>query len=56
VVNDEEQYSLWPARLAPPPGWRHEGTTGDRERCLERIERIWTDLRPAGLRAAAGER
>ncbi|MEU5778798.1 MbtH family protein [Streptomyces venezuelae] len=50
VVNDEEQYALWPADRADPPGWRREGTTGTRARCLRRIEEVWTDMRPASLR------
>lgn len=50
VVNDEEQFSLWPADQVEPPGWHREGTTGSRERCLRRIEEVWTDMRPASLR------
>lgn len=50
VVNDEEQYSLWPARRTPPPGWRLEGTTGSKQDCLAHIERVWTDMRPKRLR------
>lgn len=50
VVNDEEQYALWPADRDNAPGWRDEGTTGTRETCLRRIEEIWTDMRPASLR------
>ncbi|MFD4628393.1 MbtH family protein [Streptomyces sp. NPDC058284] len=50
VVNDEGQYALWPAGRADPPGWRHEGTTGSRVRCLHRIEEVWADMRPASLR------
>ncbi|QES47479.1 hypothetical protein DEJ50_06220 [Streptomyces venezuelae] len=51
VVNDEEQYSLWPVDRALPPGWRAEGTTGTRQECLDRIEAVWTDLRPLSARA-----
>lgn len=50
VVNSEEQYSIWPLRRENPPGWRDEGTTGDRERCLDHIEAIWTDMRPLSVR------
>jgi len=50
VVNDEEQYSIWRAAAPLPSGWRAEGTTGSEQACLDRIERVWTDLRPLGLR------
>ncbi|MGH3432042.1 MAG: MbtH family protein [Thermocrispum sp.] len=54
VVNDEEQYSLWPADLAAPAGWHDAGFRGARELCLEHIESVWTDLRPRSLREAMG--
>ncbi|GHC96555.1 MbtH protein [Nocardiopsis terrae] len=50
VVNHEEQYSLWPADRDLPDGWSREGTRGTREECLDRIERVWTDMRPRSLR------
>ncbi len=51
VVNDEEQYSIWPAHKTPPDGWRATGVSGSRERCLEHVKEVWTDLRPRSLRA-----
>ncbi len=50
VVNDEEQYSIWPAGRDLPPGWRLEGFTGTEDECLAHIDAIWTDMRPASLR------
>lgn len=50
VLNDEEQYSIWWADRDLPAGWHREGTEGTKAECLERIGRIWTDLRPASLR------
>jgi MbtH protein len=50
VVNHEEQYSIWPVELELPAGWNHEGTEGDKQSCLEHIERVWTDMRPLSLR------
>ena len=50
LVNDEGQYSAWPAALAIPDGWRADGPAGSREECLLRIEALWTDMRPASLR------
>ena len=55
VVNDEEQYSLWPEHRELPNGWRAEGTTGTEADCLAHIERVWTDMRPLSLRRAMGE-
>ncbi|MET9896831.1 MbtH family NRPS accessory protein [Streptomyces sp. NPDC006465] len=50
VLNDEEQYSIWAADRDLPAGWHAEGTEGTRQECLDRIEEVWTDLRPASLR------
>jgi MbtH protein len=52
VVNDEEQYSIWPADRENAIGWRDEGCTGTRAACLAHIDEIWTDMRPASLRRA----
>lgn len=51
VRNDEDQYSVWPADRALPPGWHAEGTVGTRAACLDHIGRVWTDMRPRSLRA-----
>jgi MbtH protein len=50
VVNDEEQYSLWPADRENPPGWRDAGKAGTRSECLEFISAAWTDMVPRSLR------
>ncbi|MNC25499.1 MbtH-like protein [compost metagenome] len=50
LVNDEEQYSLWPGYLPVPGGWRETGTTGSREDCLAYVREVWTDMRPRSLR------
>jgi MbtH protein len=50
VVNHEEQYSLWPADMEVPAGWREAGKQGSREECLAYVEEIWTDMRPLSLR------
>lgn len=57
LVNDENQHSLWPAPLEVPRGWRQVHGPGERQECLDVIERAWTDMRPASLvraEAAAG--
>jgi MbtH protein len=50
VVNDEEQYSVWPADRPLPAGWRDGGKTGSKQDCLAHIDEVWTDMRPASLR------
>lgn len=56
LINDEGQYSIWPADKAVPAGWRSTGPRGAKAECLEFIERNWTDMRPLSLqRAMAGK-
>jgi len=50
VVNDEEQYSIWPADRPLPNGWYAEGKSGTEDECLTHIGRVWTDMRPLSLR------
>lgn len=50
LVNDEEQYSLWPDFKAIPAGWRDTGVQGDKQTCLAYVEKVWTDMRPLSLR------
>jgi MbtH protein len=55
VVNDEEQYSLWPREREVPLGWRALEVSGSKEECLAHIERVWTDMRPLSLRRYLNE-
>jgi MbtH protein len=50
VRNDEGQYSVWWQDRPVPAGWTSVGPPGPRRACLERIARLWTDARPAGVR------
>lgn len=52
VMNEEEQYSIWPAERPLPSGWTSVGVQGSREECLDRIAEIWTEMRPRSLREA----
>ncbi|AUS81981.1 MbtH family protein [Actinoalloteichus sp. AHMU CJ021] len=52
VVNDEEQYSVWPVGREVPAGWRAVGQRGPKRHCLAWIDENWTDMRPRALRAA----
>jgi MbtH protein len=49
LINDEEQYSLWPAFAQVPDGWNAVGPHGARQDCLQYIEEHWTDMRPKSL-------
>ena len=49
LVNDEGQYSLWPAGIAVPAGWVIAHDTDSRANCLDHVERHWTDMRPKSL-------
>lgn len=50
LVNHEEQYSLWPEWKAIPVGWSDTGVLGDKQTCLDYVEKTWTDMRPLSLR------
>jgi len=50
LVNDEEQYSLWPLANDVPAGWRPTGVTGGKQECMDHVDQVWTDMRPRSLR------
>jgi len=52
VVNDEEQYSIWPAYRDLPRGWTDAAKTGTKAECLHFIAETWTDMRPRSVRNA----
>ena len=52
VINDEEQYSIWPEGRELPLGWNTAGKAGTKQECLAYIEEVWTDMRPLSLRRA----
>lgn len=52
VINDEEQYSIWPTYREIPAGWRAVGKQGRKEECLAYVDEVWTDMRPLSLRRA----
>jgi MbtH protein len=49
LVNEEQQYSLWPTFREVPAGWTAVGPRGSRKECLDYIEENWTDMRPKSL-------
>lgn len=50
VVNQEEQYSIWPMDRENALGWLDVGVAGNKEECLAYIKDTWTDMRPLSLR------
>lgn len=50
VGNDEEQYSIWPARQIIPTGWHDTGAEGSKDDCLVYIREMWTEMVPLSLR------
>jgi MbtH protein len=50
VVNEEEQYSIWPDNKEIPLGWSSVNKSGSKQECLDYITTVWTDMRPLSLR------
>jgi MbtH protein len=50
LINHEEQYSLWPADVEIPLGWRDTGKSGSKDECVAYVDEVWTDMRPLSLR------
>ena len=55
LVNQEEQYSIWPEERENPLGWNEVGKSGTKQQCLDYIDEVWTDMRPLSLRKKMGE-
>ena len=55
VMNNEEQYSIWPADRENALGWMDAGKSGTKAECLAYIEEVWTDMRPLSLRKKVAE-
>ncbi len=53
VVNQERQYSIWPADREIPPGWSEAGRSGSKQECLDQIQILSRSLRfpPRRIRA-----
>ena len=49
LINDEGQYSLWPAFVEVPAGWTVRLAETDRQSALDHIDEHWTDMRPRSL-------
>lgn len=55
LINEEEQYSLWPEQLDVPAGWTLVAS-GGMDECTAYVDQHWTDMRPRSLRAAMTRR
>jgi MbtH protein len=55
IVNQEEQYSLWPKSKDIPDGWKSTGKEGPKPDCLQYVTEVWTDMRPLSLRRTMPE-
>lgn len=55
LVNEEGQYSLWPAFAEVPAGWTVAVAETDRQSCLDYVEEHWTDMRPLSLVRQMGD-
>jgi MbtH protein len=53
LVNEEDQYSLWPTFAAVPAGWIVVFGEDTRQECLRLIEEGWDDIRPRSARHPA---
>ncbi len=49
LINDEGQYSIWPATTAVPAGWQCAQPADSRSNSLDHVEQNWTDMRPLSL-------
>jgi MbtH protein len=50
IVNNEDQYVVWPTDRQNPRGWQDTGKEGTKAECLAYVDEVWTDLRPFSLR------
>ncbi len=55
LINDEEQFSLWPEFADVPAGWRTLYGPAERSAALDYITEHWTDMRPRSLRDAMAD-
>ena len=53
LINDEGQFSLWPAFIDIPSGWDTIYGEESRKNCLDYISQEWKDMRPNSLKNIA---
>ena len=47
VVNDEQQFSVWPTHRRLPPGWNYTGPTGTRAEMQAAVRQQFVETVPA---------
>ncbi|WP_433621080.1 amino acid adenylation domain-containing protein [Nocardia sp. CA-120079] len=52
VVNDDDQYAIWPAHRPAPTGWTAVGRPGTVDECKALVRQLWSDIRPVHRRHA----
>jgi MbtH protein len=50
LINEEGQYSIWPAKKEIPAGWKNVGFKGSKAEVSTYIDEHWVDMRPVSLR------
>jgi MbtH protein len=55
IVNDQEQFAVWPATRRVPGGWRAAGCTGTRESLTEYLREVLVETLPAPLMRVNGK-
>ena len=50
LINEEGQYSIWPAKKEIPLGWQNVGFKGSKAEVSTYIDGHWVDMRPVSLR------
>ena len=50
IVNEEEQYAIWPEFKEIPAGWTYGDKAGAKADCLAYIKEVWVDMRPLTVR------
>lgn len=50
LMNNEEQYCIWPALKKVPAGWRTVLAAASTNDCLHYIDETWTDITPLSVR------
>lgn len=46
LIDEEEQYAIWPERKVIPDGWTDIGVLGCKQDCLDHVDLAWLELCP----------
>lgn len=55
IVNDQEQFAVWPTTHRLPAGWRAVGRTGSRETLAAYLREVLVETLPAPLLRSDGK-